>query len=734
MAIWQDPVADYRLQIQIDDDVAAEQLGKLAKWLSRHSIGILYVESQGPVVKIKEVYHVHPLNNRISDSKKQDLGEANKEAGTVIFGWCSFCPEDTPPEEEISDIWDDLSRIDKNLSKECVYIAVRNRDEYEVFVLRPDKKPLPLALKKTTDEEIVILEEGEEIDEEVEVELHGADPAVVEEEEDLEVEVGKVKYKEPIPREPPKNIKHHKKNAIRKDMLIFFHQKAYEQVMKHSVSSRNDRGVLNEVGGVLVGWYCHKPDDSNKLFVEVTDAIEAPTSEASPRHVTFSTDAWTEMNSKVESPPYSDESKIIVGWYHTHPGLGVFLSHPNDQFINESHFKQDWQIGLVVDPIQYQGSFFQWRQKSETEQKVEKCGFYEVIESGDEVIDWKPEEEAIIEITDKDIGEEEGGEEQSPKKRKLLSKKNIFFYAVVILIISLLIIYIVSSCKEVLQQHSANEQPQEAVMQRNDVKARKIIGKRNILLAEDFTRPSQLRMGPNNIPYLLEDKKLIQHYIAQKWKLFHSGRVEIKNFAISPNGKLYLLIGKPNTFVISVPKDNEKIILDNQKKLKKPRSLAVLERELYLLDNSGIHRYTKTNVTAQKYKHKKLVYPIGTTKEDNAGNEIKDFVVGKDGGLYVVYKNRVLKVIGGRDTDIPSKEEDFQAWDNPTSIQLAQDGSVYVADAGPFKQGRIVHLSPTGKLVKEFLMQEFGEIESFALSDGTIFAVSNEHLYYITVK
>ncbi len=39
----------------------------------------------------------------------------------------------------------------------------------------------------------------------------------------------------------------------------------------------------------------------------------------------------------------------IVGWYHTHPGHGVFLSKL-DIFAHESFFGLPWQTALVYDP------------------------------------------------------------------------------------------------------------------------------------------------------------------------------------------------------------------------------------------------------------------------------------------------------------------------------------------------------------------------------------------------
>jgi proteasome lid subunit RPN8/RPN11 len=52
-------------------------------------------------------------------------------------------------------------------------------------------------------------------------------------------------------------------------------------------------------------------------------------------------------------------NKEVVGWYHTHPGLDIFLSEW-DLMIHRNFFRQEWQVALVVDPHQDAGGFFVW--------------------------------------------------------------------------------------------------------------------------------------------------------------------------------------------------------------------------------------------------------------------------------------------------------------------------------------------------------------------------------------
>ena len=49
--------------------------------------------------------------------------------------------------------------------------------------------------------------------------------------------------------------------------------------------------------------------------------------------------------------------RIIVGWYHTHPGFGIFLSNM-DAFIHENFFSFPWEPAYVFDPQAETDGFF----------------------------------------------------------------------------------------------------------------------------------------------------------------------------------------------------------------------------------------------------------------------------------------------------------------------------------------------------------------------------------------
>lgn len=95
-----------------------------------------------------------------------------------------------------------------------------------------------------------------------------------------------------------------------------------------------------EVGGFLLG-------EVSEAEVRVTASQPAATAESGQTHLTFTHEAWDEVLSKLDS---EFAGLTIVGWYHSHPGFGCFLSD-YDIFIQKNFFSGPGQMALVIDPI-----------------------------------------------------------------------------------------------------------------------------------------------------------------------------------------------------------------------------------------------------------------------------------------------------------------------------------------------------------------------------------------------
>lgn len=110
-----------------------------------------------------------------------------------------------------------------------------------------------------------------------------------------------------------------------------------------------------EAGGLLVG---HQGVDSNGKYLLISGAIPATSAEGERLSLTFTHQAWDQMLADKER---SHADRLVVGWYHTHPRLGVFLS-ANDLFIHQHFFAASMQIALVIDPSDFAWGIFHWEE------------------------------------------------------------------------------------------------------------------------------------------------------------------------------------------------------------------------------------------------------------------------------------------------------------------------------------------------------------------------------------
>lgn len=144
------------------------------------------------------------------------------------------------------------------------------------------------------------------------------------------------------------------------DVKIYIKQDVYKALEKLSASDTN-----KELGSILIGDFCQELSKTNVI---ISQFVEAKYTDASASTLTFTHETWDYIHAEHERL-YPD--KKIIGWQHTHPNYGIFLSN-YDLFIHENFFNLPFQIAYVIDPIQNIRGFFQWKNG-----KIEKLnGFY----------------------------------------------------------------------------------------------------------------------------------------------------------------------------------------------------------------------------------------------------------------------------------------------------------------------------------------------------------------------
>lgn len=144
------------------------------------------------------------------------------------------------------------------------------------------------------------------------------------------------------------------------ELEIYMDGKVYESIREFAASDTS-----RELGGVLLGGI-HEKDHKSTLVIR--GALEAKHTQSTRTTLTFTHETWDRIHLDREKM-FPNEK--IVGWFHTHPGFGIFLSS-YDQFISNNFFNLPWQVAYVVDPVANTEGFFQWR-----DAKLHKCGgFY----------------------------------------------------------------------------------------------------------------------------------------------------------------------------------------------------------------------------------------------------------------------------------------------------------------------------------------------------------------------
>lgn len=143
----------------------------------------------------------------------------------------------------------------------------------------------------------------------------------------------------------------HGRGPEEEEPRVILSPKAAAMVQAHSAS---DRGT--ELGGVLLG-SAYRNDA--QIYVEIEAALPVTTKDHGPVHFTFTADSWAQLH-REKAAKYPDLN--VVGWFHTHPDLGIFYSG-DDVVVHTAAFTLPWQVGLVVDPVREEASFFGWTAK-----------------------------------------------------------------------------------------------------------------------------------------------------------------------------------------------------------------------------------------------------------------------------------------------------------------------------------------------------------------------------------
>ncbi len=149
------------------------------------------------------------------------------------------------------------------------------------------------------------------------------------------------------------------------DRLAGTREPKFQTVIKQSVLTEiHAHGKTSpeaEICGVLVGNVFR---DNEGPYLHIHASIRGDSAVNRAAQVTFKAETWTHIQNIMDK---DHPDARIVGWYHTHPGFGIFLSGM-DLFIQDNFFNLPWQVAFVYDPTSEEEGLFVWHAgKSEPE-------------------------------------------------------------------------------------------------------------------------------------------------------------------------------------------------------------------------------------------------------------------------------------------------------------------------------------------------------------------------------
>lgn len=122
--------------------------------------------------------------------------------------------------------------------------------------------------------------------------------------------------------------------------------KAAQEIMNEHAHS----GSPQEVGGFLLG----RPfNEVGEHVAWVLDAIQGDC-ESYRSRVLIKSSTYDRVWNKVE-----ENDLVVIGWYHTHPGFGIFLSTTDINTMG-LYYNQMYHVAIVLDPVNEKCGVFGW--------------------------------------------------------------------------------------------------------------------------------------------------------------------------------------------------------------------------------------------------------------------------------------------------------------------------------------------------------------------------------------
>jgi len=152
---------------------------------------------------------------------------------------------------------------------------------------------------------------------------------------------------ETVDRPPPETGVLVRDRADRPEAEVYARPRAINAARRHAAEHPE-----REIAGLLLGELCEPAEPRARRFVLVQDTMRFP-AVGGAASLLITPEMFHEAHKKAE-----ERRKTIVGWYHSHPNWGIFLSESDHATVQDVHFTQPWHVALVIDPIREEYGFF----------------------------------------------------------------------------------------------------------------------------------------------------------------------------------------------------------------------------------------------------------------------------------------------------------------------------------------------------------------------------------------
>ncbi|HII38589.1 TPA: hypothetical protein HA318_01125 [Candidatus Micrarchaeota archaeon] len=120
---------------------------------------------------------------------------------------------------------------------------------------------------------------------------------------------------------------------------VYLHYNALQKAEKHFLKQAESRlEAMGLLSGQILSW-------KGQAYTVVNDYLTSENN-ATSVSVRFTRQAFSELAKQYHSSP----RQIIIGWMHSHPGYGCFLSS-TDLATQAKYFTEPFHVALVADPL-----------------------------------------------------------------------------------------------------------------------------------------------------------------------------------------------------------------------------------------------------------------------------------------------------------------------------------------------------------------------------------------------